>query len=71
MGLGRRLGQTLITTLASKGLLGAPRLMDVVEDSTARPSDQGCHRRAPRRLNEGLHVTTANQSCYLAFKMRG
>jgi len=34
VGLGRRLGQTLITTLASKGLLGAPRHMDVVEGST-------------------------------------
>jgi hypothetical protein len=70
VGLGKRLGQTLITTRASKGLLGAPRHMDVVEGSTPRPSDRGRHRRATRRLNEGLHVITANHSCYLAFKMR-
>jgi hypothetical protein len=70
VGLGRRLGQTLVTTLASKGLLGAPRLMDVVEGSApAQPIADAIGEPlvvSTRACTSSLQIST----CYLASKMK-
>jgi two-component sensor histidine kinase len=55
--------------LASKGLLAAPPLMDLIEGSTLAGALMDAIREPLLVLDGDLHVVTANRSFYLEFKL--